>query len=77
MSNYDDAAFEGEAKAEELLAKLTQDEKLEMMNGDMPFWPGILDLMKNGVGAIRGTPALFRGSASPVSALSTVHAVSF
>jgi beta-glucosidase len=39
-----------EAKAHELLAQLTLDEKLGMMDGDTPFWPGIVEMMGGGYG---------------------------
>ena len=34
-----------EAKAHELLAQLTLDEKIQMMDGDVPFWSGLADMM--------------------------------
>ena len=37
-----------EAKAHELLAQLTLDEKIEMMDGDVPFWPGMVEMMGGG-----------------------------
>jgi beta-glucosidase len=37
-----------EAKAHELLAQLTLDEKINMMDGDAPFWPGLADMMGGG-----------------------------
>jgi len=37
-----------EAKACKLLAQLTLDEKLGMMDGDTPFWPGLVDMMGGG-----------------------------
>jgi beta-glucosidase len=37
-----------EAKAHELLEQLTLDEKIEMMDGDVAFWPGLLDMMNGG-----------------------------
>jgi beta-glucosidase len=37
-----------EARAHELLAKLTLDEKLGMMDGDTAFWPGLLDMINGG-----------------------------
>jgi beta-glucosidase len=37
-----------EAKARDLLAQLTLDEKIGMMDGDPPFWPGITDMMGGG-----------------------------
>ncbi len=37
-----------EAKAHELLAQLTLDEKIEMMNGDTSFWPGLVEMMGGG-----------------------------
>ena len=40
-----------EAKAKELLSRLTQREKNSMMYGDWPFWRGMVDLMDNGVAA--------------------------
>jgi beta-glucosidase len=37
-----------DARARELLGQLTQDEKIKMMSGDMPFWPGIADMLSGG-----------------------------
>jgi len=37
-----------DAKARELLAQLTLDEKCKMMYGDMPFWPGLEDMVGGG-----------------------------
>ncbi len=37
-----------EARAHDLLAQLTLDEKIEMMDGDVAFWPGLLDMMNGG-----------------------------
>jgi beta-glucosidase len=37
-----------EAKARELLAQLTLDEKLGMMDGDIAFWPGMAEMMGGG-----------------------------
>ena len=37
-----------EAKARELLAQLTLDEKIGMMSGDPPFWSGLADMMAGG-----------------------------
>jgi beta-glucosidase len=37
-----------DARARELLGQLTQDEKIKMMSGDVPFWPGIADMMSGG-----------------------------
>jgi beta-glucosidase len=39
-----------EAKVHELLAQLTLDEKLGMMDGDVSFWSGLADLMGGGYG---------------------------
>ena len=39
-----------EAKARELLAQLTLDEKLGMMDGDIAFWPGMAEMMGGGYG---------------------------
>jgi beta-glucosidase len=39
-----------EAKAHELLAQLTLDEKLGMMDGDVAFWLGIVEMMGGGYG---------------------------
>jgi len=44
------AAEQIEAKAHELLAQLTLDEKLGMMDGDIGFWPGMADMMGGGYG---------------------------
>ncbi|MBN2002353.1 MAG: glycoside hydrolase family 3 C-terminal domain-containing protein [Anaerolineae bacterium] len=40
-----------EAKARELLAQLTLDEKLQMMDGDVGFWPGMVEMMGGGYAA--------------------------
>lgn len=37
-----------EAKAQDLLAQLTLDEKIKMMSGDTPFWAGITEMMGGG-----------------------------
>ncbi|HMB21675.1 MAG TPA: glycoside hydrolase family 3 C-terminal domain-containing protein [Anaerolineales bacterium] len=37
-----------EARARELLGQLTQDEKIKMMSGDLPFWQGMADMMGGG-----------------------------
>lgn len=37
-----------DAKARELLSRLTLDEKIWMMSGDSPFWPGFADMMGGG-----------------------------
>jgi beta-glucosidase len=37
-----------DARARELLGQLTQDEKIKMMSGDLPFWPGMSDMMGGG-----------------------------
>jgi beta-glucosidase len=37
-----------DARALELLAQLTQDEKIKMMSGDLPFWLGMADMMGGG-----------------------------
>jgi len=37
-----------EAKAHELLTQLTLDEKIEMMDGDVAFWPGMVEMMGGG-----------------------------
>ncbi|MBN1998020.1 glycoside hydrolase family 3 C-terminal domain-containing protein [candidate division KSB1 bacterium] len=37
-----------EAKAQELLAQLTLDEKIGMMDGDVAFWPGMVEMMGGG-----------------------------
>jgi beta-glucosidase len=39
-----------EAKARELLAQFTLDEKLGMMDGDVAFWPGMVEMMGGGYG---------------------------
>jgi beta-glucosidase len=36
------------AKAQELLAQLTLEEKIAMMDGDTPFWPGMVEMMGGG-----------------------------
>ncbi len=37
-----------EARARELLAQLTPEEKLGLMDGDTPFWPGLAEMMSPG-----------------------------
>jgi beta-glucosidase len=37
-----------EARARELFGQLTLDEKIKMMSGDLPFWPGIADMLGGG-----------------------------
>src|SRR3990172_5935467 len=37
-----------EAKAHEMLAQLTLDEKIEMMDGDVAFWAGMMEMMGGG-----------------------------
>jgi beta-glucosidase len=37
-----------EAKAQEWLVQLTLDEKIEIMDGDTPFWAGLADMMGGG-----------------------------
>lgn len=37
-----------DARARELLGRLTLDEKIQMMSGDTPFWPGIADMLLGG-----------------------------
>ncbi len=37
-----------DARARELFGKLTLDEKIKMMSGDMPFWPGRADMLGGG-----------------------------
>ena len=39
-----------EGKAHALLAQLTLDEKIKIMSGDTPFWPGIAEMMGGGYG---------------------------
>jgi beta-glucosidase len=39
-----------EVKAHELLVQLTLDEKIEMMDGDVSFWTGLVDMMGGGYG---------------------------
>ena len=39
-----------DAKAQELMAQLTLDEKCKMMYGDMPFWVGIANMVGGGYG---------------------------
>jgi hypothetical protein len=38
-------AEQTETEAHELLAQLTLDEKVEMMDGDVSFWSGIVEMM--------------------------------
>jgi beta-glucosidase len=40
-----------EARASELLAQLTLDEKIEMMDGDTSFWTGLVNMMGGGYSA--------------------------
>lgn len=37
-----------DARARELLAQLTREEKLGLMHGDTPFWPGLAEMMAPG-----------------------------
>jgi len=37
-----------DARARELFGQLTLDEKIKMMSGDQPFWPGIADMLGGG-----------------------------
>src|SRR5512140_1089366 len=37
-----------DSRARELLAQLTLDEKLGLMDGDTPFWPGLTEMMAPG-----------------------------
>jgi beta-glucosidase len=37
-----------EVLAQELLSQLTLDEKVKMMSGDTPFWPGLVEMMGGG-----------------------------
>ncbi len=37
-----------DARARQLFGQLTQDEKIKMMSGDLPFWPGMADMMGGG-----------------------------
>jgi beta-glucosidase len=39
-----------ETKAQEWLAQLTLDEKIGMMDGDIPFWAGMIEMMGGGYG---------------------------
>ena len=39
-----------ETKAQEWLAQLTLDEKIQIMDGDTPFWSGLVDMMGGGYG---------------------------
>lgn len=43
-----------DSRARELLAQLTLDEELGLMDGDTPFWPGLLEMM--GPGGYSGRP---------------------
>jgi beta-glucosidase len=36
------------AEAQQLVARMTLDEKLGCLDGDLPFWPGLLDMMGGG-----------------------------
>jgi beta-glucosidase len=63
MTPKDQAAFTGsvpdeelssqqiEAQAQEWLAQLTLDEKIEIMDGDTPFWAGMVEMMGGGYNA--------------------------
>src|SRR5690606_10377853 len=42
------AGGDAEAEARALYARLTDDERLGLLDGDEPFWPGILRLMTEG-----------------------------
>ncbi|HWA84817.1 MAG TPA: glycoside hydrolase family 3 C-terminal domain-containing protein [Opitutus sp.] len=42
------ASAQIDARARELLAQLTLDEKLGLMDGDTPFWPGLAEMMAPG-----------------------------
>lgn len=37
-----------EARAQDLLAQLTLDEKIRLMHGDPPFWPGLAEMFSGG-----------------------------
>jgi beta-glucosidase len=37
-----------EERAQKLFGQLTLDEKIKMMSGDMPFWPGMADMLRGG-----------------------------
>jgi beta-glucosidase len=37
-----------DARVHELLAQLTLDEKIDMMDGDLPFWSGLVEMMGGG-----------------------------
>ena len=37
-----------DARARELFGQLTPDEKMKMLSGDLPFWPGMADMMGGG-----------------------------
>ena len=50
VSSGERSAEQIEAVAHELLAQLTLDEKVEMMDGDAPFWSGLADMMGGGYG---------------------------
>jgi beta-glucosidase len=40
-----------DAKARALLSQLTLDEKIKMMSGDTPFWPGLVEMFNGGYNA--------------------------
>lgn len=50
-SGADVSGEEIEARVDALLAELTLDEKLGMMDADTPFWPGMVDMMNGGYNA--------------------------
>ena len=62
MTVFDDAAervaqgVDARAEADALVAMMTSEEKLGCLDGDLPFWPGIVDLGSGGYHA-HGWPA--------------------
>ena len=62
MTAFDDAAervkqgADARAEADALVAMMTTEEKLDCLDGDLPFWPGIADLAGGGYHA-HGWPA--------------------
>ena len=39
---------DSEHEAEKLYAQLTEEESLDLLDGDTPFWPGMLSFIKDG-----------------------------
>ncbi|WP_222709621.1 hypothetical protein [Microbispora sp. CSR-4] len=61
---------------DELLSQLTREERLWLLDGDLPFWPGMADMLTNGYNL---TPSRWAGSsgwASPACCSPTARAAS-